>query len=189
MDRETTGRTRQHPNHGSQRLRRLTSSAASLAILLAWTWMTSPAAAQALQYKGWGLRGGFSLTPDQFVVGAHVHLGELAPSLRLDPNVDIGFGDHLTVFTLNPDIIYVVPVRDAGKFYIGLVYTRWDSGSTDVVDGHEVKLHDNETDLGVALVGGYEFPGAGAPLALDLKVGLSDHYPDVKLMLCYTFPR
>ena len=181
------------PHSIPEKRRTVATLAVGWMILAGCAFCGRPAGAQELRYGGWGVRGGFSVTPDQFVLGAHVHLGELARNLRLDPNVDIGFGDNLTVITLNPDITYVVPVRDAGRLYfggdIGLVYTRWHSGAI-VSDGRGVEnLHSDRTDLGLALIAGYEFPKTGVPLALDLKLGLSDWYPDAKLMLCYTFTK
>ncbi len=56
----------------------------------------SPAQAQG----GGGLRTGLSLDPDQFYVGAHLDAGPLVDRLWFRPNVEIGLGDNLTLFTL-----------------------------------------------------------------------------------------
>lgn len=139
------------------------------------------AQAQAFGYSGWGVRGGVSSDPDQFVLGGHVDLGELAKNVRLIPNADIGFGDDLTVFTLNGDVVYRIALENAGRIYfggaLGLVYAKFDQLGIDT----------SSTDLGIAAVGGYQFPVEGNPIFVDLKIGITDEYPDLKLMLGYTF--
>jgi hypothetical protein len=146
--------------------------------------------AQGLTFAGWGVRGGFSLDPDQFVLGMHIMTGDLAKNLRLMPNADIGFGDNYTVFTLNPDVHYTIPLSNSGHLYVGgsvgLVYWRVDdSYGEDYPPG---TTYDRDgTDLGVAGVAGYEFPVKGDPIFLDFRFGITDEYPDLKLQIGYTF--
>ena len=45
---------------------------------------------------GFGLKAGFGLEPDQFVVGAQFSLGQPISIFRVVPNIDIGFG-HTTI--------------------------------------------------------------------------------------------
>jgi hypothetical protein len=151
---------------------------------------TERVSAEGLTFAGWGVRGGFSLSPDQFVIGMHVVTGDLAKNLRLMPNVDLGFGDHFTLFTLNPDVHYLIPLSNSGKIYvggtIGLVYWRFhDSFGRDYPRGYGIDR--DGTDLGVAGIVGYEFPVKGDPIFLDLKIGITDEYPDLKFMVGYTF--
>lgn len=140
------------------------------------------AEASALTYEGWGVRGGLSSDPDQFVLGMHLELGEMAENLYLVPNCDIGLGDDVTVFTLNPDIVYRQPLSGAGEFYFGgtlsLVYVNVDTGDT--------KVDNDDTELGIAGIVGYRLP-AENPFFFDLKVGIIDDYPDLKVMAGYTF--
>ena len=53
----------------------------------------SPAAAQAP-----GVRGGVSVDPDQFYVGGHYETGPLVDRLHFKPNIELGFGDDITLF-------------------------------------------------------------------------------------------
>lgn len=167
------------------RLPRISSPSFALGVACALSFLGGlrPAHADPLTYEGWGVRAGLSGDPDQFVIGMHMRLGELAENLRLEPNVDIGFGDDLTVFTLNPDLTYSVPVEGAGSFYFGgtlsLVFARFDAG----------KKSESDTDLGIAAIIGYLLPVANEAIGIDLKLGLSDEYPDLKVMATYTFPR
>jgi hypothetical protein len=121
-----------------------------------------------------------------------VKLGEFAENLRFTPNADIGFGDHRTVFTLNPDVIYALPLPEAGTLYfggtLGFTFVRWDSDRVVITDeGERVKLDNTDSDVGVAGVIGYEPPLEDLPIFFDLKVGISDKYPDLKIMAGYNF--
>ena len=52
-----------------------------------------------IHLRGWGIRAGLGVDPDQLIVGAHWDLGEIVEHLRLQPNVELGFGDDvLTLF-------------------------------------------------------------------------------------------
>jgi hypothetical protein len=149
------------------------------------------ARAQALAYAGWGIRGGVSSSPDQLVMGGHLDLGDLAQNLRLVPNADLGFGDHFTLLTLNSDVIYSVHLNDAGRLYfggcLGLVYWRWDAPDRYLSPyGLWITQKTDGTDLGVAGIAGYQLPGRNNPIFVDLKVGITDEYPDLKIMVGYT---
>jgi hypothetical protein len=152
--------------------------------------IVAPAQAEGLGLRGWGVRGGLSSEPDQFVLGMHANMGEFAQNLRFTPNADIGFGDHLTVFTLNPDIVYALPLPEAGRIYFGgtlsFVYVKLDLPKLESAFGN---VDDTDTDIGVAGVIGYEPPTESLPIFFDLKVGISDEYPDLKIMVGYNFNR
>lgn len=159
--------------------RKLSLGAAAAALVLC----AAGSSARAVNYEGWGVRGGFSSDPEQFVIGMHMQLSEIADYFRITPNVDIGFGDDLTVLTLNPDASYEVPVGGAGSFYFGgtlsLVYAKFDNAP----EGAD----DDDTDFGIAGLIGWNLPVEERAVALDLKLGLTDEYPDLKLMVAYTF--
>ncbi len=141
---------------------------------------------------GWGLRAGFSSAPDQFVVGLHYDAGEPARRLRFMPNIDLGVGDHRTVVTMNPDLVYSFPVENAGSIYAGgscgVVWTSWD-GSLYAVDAKDLRVqaHDREADLGIAGIFGYRCRWSGRTVFLDSKIRISDAYPGVKLMAGTSF--
>lgn len=147
------------------------------------------ATAGGLGFTGWGVRAGFSSDPDQFVIGAYAGMGELAENLRLQPTVDIGFGDHLTILTISPDLTYAIPAGDSGRLYfggtLGILYWKMDKEIRDWYTGRKIKSSGFE--LGVAAIAGYEFILGDMPLHLDLKIGITDEYPDLKLLLGYTF--
>jgi hypothetical protein len=136
-------------------------------------------AADPLNYAGWGVSLGLSSAPDQLVVGAHLQLGPLAPSVRLDPSVDIGFGDHLTLFTVNGDLTYRLAIENAGHLYMG--------GSLGLVYRNDTARSDGNLDMGAAAIVGYEFRTRHDPVFVEARVGLTEFEPDMKVKLGYTF--
>jgi hypothetical protein len=100
------------------------------------------------------------------------------------PNIDLGIGDHRTVVTLNPDLVYSFPVEKAGAVYAGgscgLVWRSWD-GSIDA-RGLRIHAHNGEADWGVAGILGYRSHWSGRTVFLDTKIRISKAYPGVKLM-------
>lgn len=57
-------------------------------------------------FAGWGPRVGLSLDPDQIHFGAHIDFGNFAKHVRFQPNMEMGFGDNLKLFTLNAEAAY-----------------------------------------------------------------------------------
>src|SRR5438046_10192398 len=89
-------------------------------ILLVCTLVALPAPAFAATMAravstGIGPRVGFSSSPDQFVVGGQLVIGEVAPSLTFDPSLEVGLGDHLTAVGFNFDLHYHFETRTAWR--------------------------------------------------------------------------
>ena len=126
--------------------------------------------ASAASAAGFGLRGGYTIEPDQFHIGGHYDVGQIFEPMRLVPNIEIGFGDDYTFWALNGDLIWDIPesVFSIGG-EIGLNITSYDGGSN--------------SDLGLSVLGDWRF----APQWFgEVKLGLSDS-PDVKLTVGYNF--
>jgi hypothetical protein len=143
------------------------------------------ASAQSANNPGdWGLRAGATFDPDQFHVGAHIYAGELFDRGYFLPNVEIGFGDNMTLIALNPELVYRFAHRTDSRwgFYVGgglgINIYNWDNDHNN---------HDSETDLGLNLLGGMlRSLSSGNELFLELKLGLADS-PDAKLTVGLTF--
>ena len=73
----------------------LTTMRYFLALLAIVTW------AGVAEAQGPGIRGGVSVDPDQFYVGAHYETSALVDRLHFRPNIEAGFGDDLTTIALN----------------------------------------------------------------------------------------
>jgi len=131
-------------------------------------------------FHGWGPRGGVTINPDQVHLGVHFDLGDLAKRLMLIPNVEIGFGDNLTVLTPTFEVDY--------RFY-----DNWGSWNPYLGGGIGPVFvwHDNggsNTDLGLAIQGGIARQLTSQPgfMFVEVKVGLAD-YPDVKFTVGWNF--
>jgi hypothetical protein len=161
-----------------------------LILLLA---LTAPALAEeGIHYRGWGLRGGLTIDPDQVHVGTHLDLGEFRPQLRFMPNIEAGFGDDETVVAVNAETFWVFrsvqldlpDTAGAWRPYVGggvgLVWVNRDLPPRSHAD-------DSETDIGLNIMLGVEHGlKSGRRFLAELKVGLVDA-PDVKLTAGITF--
>jgi opacity protein-like surface antigen len=170
-------------------VRRAALTAALLAGLAAG--LASPASAQDVAFKQWGLRAGASDDPDQFVAGAQLDFGEIIPNLRLQPHFDLGLGDDHTLFTLGVPVHYLVPVE--GDFTVyggGGLALAW--VDRDVPrerrggEGDDDEGDDTEFEIAPLLAGGVEWPAGAGDLSLELDVSGGD-LPSLKLMLGWMF--
>lgn len=135
-------------------------------------------------YNGWGPRAGFSSDPDQIFFGAHLDYGDIVPGLGFRPNATIGFGNDVTIVSINPDIAYRLLVEGAGWFYFGGLLA-FQYMNYDVPDRYDDKdVDDSDTELGLHILGGLELQSK--PVLLELNIGL-DEAPDLKAAIGYTF--
>lgn len=129
--------------------------------------------------KTFGFRAGFGLDPDQVVVGLQGRVGELIPNVRIAPSADLGFGDDLTVFSGNADLL--VPLSPPGSrlaFYIG-------GGPT--LSHFDPKFGDGDTELGVSAVVGIKLPfGRIHNWTVEGRYGIGD-VPEVRVVLGILF--
>lgn len=133
----------------------------------------------------WGLRGGATFDPDQVHVGVHLNGGELFTDGWFIPNVEIGFGDDLTLIALNPELVYKFDRRNRSHwgFYVGaglgLNFYSWDD--------HGGPGDNSDTDLGLNILGGMSRRlSAGNEFFLELKLGAADS-PDAKITAGFNF--
>ncbi len=88
------------------RLRRpLVHSLWFVSLVLAASVSITPVKAQS----GVGLHAGVSVDPEQFYLGGQADFGPVVERLWFRPNIDIGFGDHRTLFALNGEFAYWFP--------------------------------------------------------------------------------
>jgi hypothetical protein len=154
---------------------------AALALALVLTCAAGAAQAQST----WGLRGGMTIDPDQVHIGAHLNAGELFTDGWFIPNVEIGFGDDLTLVALNPELVYKFDRRNRSHwgFYVGgglgLNFYSWDDNGSP--------RDNSETEVGVNFLGGMSRRlAAGNELFLEMKLGAADS-PDIKFTVGFNF--
>ena len=124
--------------------------------------------------QSFGVRAGASANPDQFFFGGHYETRPLMEHLTFRPNIEVGFGDDVTLVAFNIEFAYWIDLKNKPwKVYLG--------------GGPAANLYDsdNETDLqgGFNLMVGAQHRGG---LFGEFKVGLIDS-PDVKFTVGYAF--
>lgn len=132
-------------------------------------------ASPALAQQGPGVRGGISLDPDQFFVGAHYVTGPLVDRLRFQPNLEVGVGDDLKVIALNFEFAYYLPAGREWQMYVG------GGPAINVIDSDA--RDDSDTEGGFNVVLGVR---QRRGLFFEMKVGAVDS-PDLKFGVGYTF--
>ncbi|MBC8424900.1 hypothetical protein H8E07_12320 [bacterium] len=128
-----------------------------------------------------GVRAGYASDHDSaFFVGGHVKGVELTPDIDLVPNVEVAFFNGAKLYAFNGDALYELSTTDLAGYtpYLGgeLGINMW-SG-----DG------DSNTKLVINLLAGMEKAlDERKALMFELKLGLSDYSPDIKLTAGLTF--
>ena len=143
------------------------------------------AAHAATAVSGFGPRLGFSVSPDQFVFGGQLTIGEVAPKLTFDPNLELGFGDSETVIAMNFDMHYNMAVSGSDwRPYFGAGF------GVNFLSQDRKPPTPDETNTEV---GGNLIVGAGVPthsgnrFFSELKFGLGSDIPQLKLMVGWNF--
>jgi hypothetical protein len=151
-----------------------------LAVAAGWF----PASAEGLGYAGWGPRAGVSIDPDQVFGGIHIDFGEIARNVRFQPSAELGFGDDVTLLSLNLEAAYLFKVYESWMPYAGggldFIYAKLDDAPRGV--------DDDDTDLGLVGLGGVQrVRSGGYDFFLELKIGLTSDTPDARALFGWTF--
>jgi hypothetical protein len=147
-------------------------------------------------YHGFGPRVGFSIDPEQFVIGAHIDFGEAFPQVRFQPDIEIGFGGDLeglgddqvdlnTVISFDADFHYrFLESWDVWNPYLGggVGLTYW---SFDVPEAFEDELDSTDTDIQLHISGGIERYISAGKFFVETKIGFDE--PDLKFLAGWTF--
>ena len=122
-----------------------------------------------------GLRGGGSIDPDQVYVGGHIETGPLVERLVFRPNVEIGFGDDVTLAAFNFEFVWKFPRRRSQwGFY---------AGGGPAINLYQFDGPGDDVEPGFNFVGGVENRSG---LFFEFKLGVADS-PDFKFGVGITF--
>jgi len=127
----------------------------------------------------YGIRAGYGMDPDQFVIGAQTDLGTIYGKVHFVPSIDAGFGDHVTTFTFNGDINVFVPLPKSLSSLYGIAGPAISIWTPEEGEG--------DTEIGLTL-------GLGARMALgesgwyniEARFGIGD-IPEVRILLGVLF--
>ena len=156
----------------------------SYSVLVLTLCLITATSLQARDYVlGLGGRAGATLDPEQVHVGFHLDLGEIAERVRLQPNVEIGFGDDKTLVAINAEALYLFTPHNRWTPYagggLGINIVNW-THSAGMVDK-------TVTQIGLNLLGGVETKISDTvKLFGEIKFGVGGS-PDVKLSVGLTF--
>lgn len=151
------------------RLRTLSMAAICLLII------SGPAMAGGIFGYGFGVKAGFGVDPDQFVVGVQSVMGKFMKIARFAPSIDFGKGDNLTVWTLNPDIRLRISPPGSSMHIYG------QAGPTVAII--DPKAGDSDTEIGLTVSGGLQMPlGPKSYYSLEGRFGFGD-IPDFRFLV------
>ena len=120
------------------------------------------------------MRAGVSMNPDQFFVGVHYVTQPIIGMLRIQPNVEGGFGNSLTTVAINGEAAIWVKLSSQWHLYAG-------GGPTMNVYRYTAK---DKTEMHPGLNGVIGIRRRGG-LFLEAKVGAFDS-PAFKVAIGYT---
>ncbi len=148
----------------------------SLALLLLV--LALPCAARASSFSTFGPHFGFSTDPSQLVVGGHLQMGDVAPHLDFVPSIDLGFGDNVTVLSLNGDFHYRLEVSGA----------RWQPYVGGGVSLHHASSNGYSSTVGAgSFIFGADVPTqSGSRFFVEGKLGIGDG-PTFKALAGWSF--
>lgn len=121
-----------------------------------------------------GVRAGASVDPDQVYVGAHLETGPLVERLVFRPNVEVGFGDNVTLAAFNFEFLWKFPRRGEWGIY---------AGGGPAINFYQVEGPRDDAEAGFNLLGGLENRRG---FFFEFKLGVSDS-PDLKFGVGITF--
>jgi hypothetical protein len=152
--------------------------ALGLMLLLVLTTSVFAQSSPKFGFLGWGPRAGMTVNPDQFHIGAHILIGSSASPVIFQPNIEIGFGDNVTLVTINGDVLYTFRStsslwRPALGGEIGFTSTSFKHGGSN-------------SDLSLSILGQISKRLTnGNEILLEAKIGVADA-PDFKATVGYT---
>ncbi len=143
--------------------------------------LAATAGTRPVGFSGIGPRVGFTVNPDQFHFGGHIDFGEIAPNLMMVPNLEIGFGDHITTIAPSFELDYRFR-SDWG------VWSPYLGGSAGPIF-YSFEHGGSDTKFGLYIQGGIMKGLTGRNSGyffIEAKLGLVDA-PDAKFTVGWTF--
>jgi hypothetical protein len=157
--------------HVGHRVQQAKTRMAGALIVVACALVPAAASAQIAP----GIRAGVSVDPDQVYVGAHVETDPLVERLVFRPNVEVGFGDDVTLAAFNFEFLWKFPPRRSPwTFY---------AGGGPAINLYQVDGPGDDAEPGFSFVGGLENRRG---FFFEFKVG-ADNSPDFKFGVGVTF--
>lgn len=136
--------------------------------------------------RGWGVRVGLGVDPDQALVGIHWDLGEFIPQLRFQPDIELGVGDDALTFYATAPVHYLFRVNAdftpyaGGGIALGVV-------NVDLPEQAQGDEDETSFEAGARAIGGLEWTlKNGNPFAIEANFGVGDVH-DFQVKVLWTF--
>jgi len=139
-----------------------------------------------------GVRAGIALDPELILIGAQMQVGPFFNSnVFFRPNVEFAYGEVTALFSLNPEVIYRLPItarRGVWSTYVGMGpgfnFVHQDFGATTGT-GKRVDFSDFHSDVGLNILGGMRHrSGVFAEIKTSVYARPS---PTLRLIIGYNF--
>ncbi len=138
-----------------------------------------------------GVRAGVTLDPELIMLGVHAQFGPFfSNNLYFRPNVEFAFGEVTSLFALNPEVIYRLPVSSRSARWwsyvgIGPGFNFLHQNFEGEQGGNKIDFGDFHSDVGLNILGGIRFRGG---MFAELKTTVySDPSPTLRLIFGYNF--
>jgi hypothetical protein len=153
-------------------LARRSHRSVSLGVLALLLWL-APAVASAQVAAG--VRAGVSIDPDQFYVGGHIETDPLVERLVFKPNVEVGFGDDVTLAAFNFEFVWKFARRRSEWGFF--------AGGGPAINLYQRDGPGDDAEAGFNILAGLENRRG---LFFEFKLGVADS-PDFKFGVGFTF--
>jgi hypothetical protein len=141
-----------------------------------------------------GVRGGVALDPELVLFGLQAQVGPFFhPDVFFRPNVEFGWGEVTSMFALNPDFIFRLPVTTrTGRFstYVGVgpginfLHQNFERAAGQGT-GDRIDFGDFKSDIGLNILGGLSYRSG---MFVELRTTVySDPSPTLRMVVGYTF--
>ncbi len=139
-----------------------------------------------------GVRAGFALDPELVLIGAQVQVGPFfSPNVFFRPNIEFGFGEVTTLFALNPDVIYQLPLTSRSarwNTYVGagpgFNFTQVSFKRPDG-SGKRIDFGEFSGDVALNIIGGVRYRSG---MFAEMRTSIySNPSPTLRLVLGYSF--
>jgi hypothetical protein len=135
-----------------------------------------PAASSAGAFTYYGPHMGFQQGPDQTVLGGQLQFNGVAPRVAFVPGIDFGFGQELSLISMNGDFHYGIVTGGTWQPYVG--------GGVSLNMFRETDRHGTVSHTepgGQFIVGAAVRNQAGGRFFTEFKFGFGDS-PDIKML-------
>jgi hypothetical protein len=138
-----------------------------------------------------GVRAGVGMDPEVILIGVQAQVGPIfTPNLTFRPSVDFGWGELTSLFSINPDFIYRLPVsarngRWSAYAGVGPGFTFLHQNLNTTSGGKRIDFGEFHSSTGLNILGGLQYRGG---MFAELRTSVyAEPAPTLRLIFGYNF--